>query len=61
MKADPFNYKKKRFDAVMGLISSKLIRRFHEMTSIGSAAVAQTAAIDTVKHYGAVPFLVSSF
>jgi hypothetical protein len=45
----------------MGMITSELIRRFHEMTGIGSAAVAQTAAIDAVNHYGTMPFLVSSY
>ena len=61
MKADPFNSKKKKIHAVMGLITSELIRRFHEMTGIGATGSFQPAAIDPVKHYGAMPFLVSSY
>jgi hypothetical protein len=61
IKTEPYSAKKKRIDEAKALITSELVARFHVTTGIDQAGVFQSARTDPVGHYGAMPFVVSSY
>ncbi|HQR85411.1 MAG TPA: hypothetical protein PKY33_01570 [Limnohabitans sp.] len=60
-RTDPYAVKKKRIDEVRTLITDELIARFHEKTGIDQSGSFQFARNDPAAHYGALPFMVSSY
>lgn len=58
---DPYAAKKKRIDEVKALIADELIARFHEKTGIDLSGSFQSARKDPAAHFGALPFMVSSY
>jgi hypothetical protein len=60
-RTDPYAAKKKRIDEVRALISDELIARFHQKTGIDQSGSFQSAKSDPATHYGALPFMVSSY
>ena len=58
---DPCAAKKKRILEVKTLISDELIFRFYEKTGIDQSRSVQFARKDPASHYGAMPFVVSSY
>ncbi len=60
-RTDPYAAKKKRILEVKTLISDELIFRFYEKTGIDQAGSFNSAQKDPVGHYGAMPFVFSSY
>ncbi len=60
-RSDPYDAKKKRILEVKTLISDELIFRFYEKTGIDQAGSFNSAQKDPATHYGALPFMVSSY
>ena len=60
-RTDPYAIKKKKIDEVKALITDELIARFHEKTGIDQSGLFQSVRKDPATHYGALPFLVSSY
>ena len=60
-RTDPYAAKKKRIDEVKALITDELIARFHQKTGIDQSGSFQSAKSDPATHYGALPFMVSSY
>ncbi len=60
-RTDPYAVKKKRIDEVRAFITDELIARFHEKTGIDQSGTFQSLRNDPASHYGALPFMVSSY
>ena len=60
-RTDTYAAKKKRIDEVKAFITDELIARFHEKTGIDQAGSFQSSRKDHDAHYGALPFMVSSY
>ena len=60
-RTDTYAAKKKRIDEVKAFITDELIARFHEKTGIDQTGSFQSAKSDPATHYGALPFMVSSY
>jgi hypothetical protein len=53
--------KKKKLNEVKEMITDELIARFHEKTGIDQSGSFKSARKNFATHYGALPFLVSSY
>ncbi len=60
-RTNPYDTKKKRILEVKTLISDELIFRFYEKTGIDQAGSFNSAQKAPVGHYGAMPFVFSSY
>ena len=60
-RTDTYAAKKKRIDEVRALITDELIARFHQKTGIDQSGSFQSSRKDHDTHYGALPFMVSSY
>ena len=60
-RTDTYAAKRKRIDEVRALITDELIARFHEKTGIDQSGSVQPAKSAPATHYGALPFMVSSY
>lgn len=60
-RTDTYDAKKKRIDEAKAFITDELIARFHEKTGIDQSGSFQSAKSDPATHYGALPFMVSSY
>ncbi len=60
-RTDPYAAKKKKINAAKEMIVEELIARFHEKTGIAQSGSFQSAQKDPATHYGALPFMVSSY
>jgi hypothetical protein len=60
-RTDTYAAKKKRIDEVKAFITDELIARFHQKTGIDQTGSFQSAKSDPATHYGALPFMVSSY
>ena len=60
-RADTYDAKKKRIDEVKAFITDELIARFHQKTGIDQSGSFQSSRKDHATHYGALPFMVSSY
>jgi len=60
-RTDPYAQKKKKINEAKEMITEELIARFHEKTGIDQTGSFQSAQKDPATHYGALPFMVSSY
>jgi len=60
-RTDPYAAKKKKINEAKEMIAEELIARFHEKTGIDQSGSFQSAQKDPAAHYGALPFMVSSY
>ncbi len=59
--ADPYSPVKKKINQAKEMITAELIARFYEKTGIDQAGSFQSAKNDPASHYGALPFMISSY
>jgi hypothetical protein len=58
---DAYSLKKTKINEIKKFITEELITRFHENTGIDQTGSFNSAKKDPVGHYGAMPFMVSSY
>ena len=60
-RTDPYSPVKKKINEAKEMITQELITRFHEKTGIDQTGSFQSVKSDPAAHYGAMPFMVSSY
>jgi hypothetical protein len=60
-RTDPYAAKKIKINDAKEMITEELIARFHEKTGIDQSGSFKSAQKEPAAHYGALPFMVSSY